>query len=253
MKKIALLLAAVFIVILAVLIIVRNDLNKHGMFRQYHGVFVMVAPADLKLYRSLLPQPLEMPNRPVVSVFVIDYIKVFPWPMTRYQEAAVSLRCKYRGEEGWHVKTMPVTKSVPNWGGRNLGFPKYVADTITLQSSGKTWKGEVKHAGETRLALEFTSENIREFTADEKELLNKGANKFKEPVFLLVPPDKGPVLQKIMVVQKVEPQWTIKEGMVKIDIAPKEPWAGLIPDGTMVPGLFQEYTGGAVLVPTKLQ
>jgi hypothetical protein len=253
MKKIITLFVVLLIVVVAVLLSVRYALNKHGMFRQFHGVFTAVEPANLELYRSLLPQPLEMPKRPMVSIFVVDYVKVFPWPMTRYQEAAVSLRCKYNGEEGWHVKTMPVTKSVPNWGGRGLGFPKYVADMITLQSSGQSWKGEVKQAGETKLALEFTSENMRKLTADEEELMKSRANQLKEPIFLFVPPDKGPILQKVMVVQKVDPQWKAKQGMVKITIAPKEPWAGLVPDGTKAPGLFQEFTGGAILVPIKLK
>jgi Acetoacetate decarboxylase (ADC). len=253
MKKVITSLVLVLIVVGAVLFSVRSALNKRGMFRQFHEISTAFEPANLELYRSLLPQPLEMPGRPVVAMFVIDYVEVFPWPMTRYQEGAVALRCKYNGEEGWHVKTMPVTKWVPNWGGRFLGFPKYVADEITLQSSGQSWKGEVKQAGETRLALEFTSENMRELTTDEKEFMESGAAQLKEPLFLFVPPDKGPTLQKVMVVQTVEPQWTAKQGMVKITIAPKEPWAGLLPAGSVAPGLFQEFTGGAILVPTKLK
>jgi hypothetical protein len=253
MKKIITSLLVILIVVLAVLVSVRYDYKKHGMFRQFHGIYTAVEPANMKLYRFLLPQPLEMPQRPMVSIFVVDYVKVFPWPMTRYQEAAVSLRCKYNGEEGWHVKTMPVTKSVPNWGGRNLGFPKYVADMISLQSSGKSWKGEVKQAGETKITLEFTSENMRELTAVEKEFMKSRTTQLKEPLFLFVPPDKGPTLQKVMVVQTVDPQWTTKQGIVKITIAPQEPWAGLVPAGTMAPGVFQEFTGGAILVPTKLK
>jgi acetoacetate decarboxylase len=232
---------------------VRSELKEHGMFRQFHGIFTVVEPANLELYRSLLPQPLEMPARPVVALFAVDYVEVFPWPMTPYREATVALRCKYNGEEGWHVKTMPVTKQVPNWGGRFLGFPKYVADEISLQSSGQNWEGEVKHAGDTRLALEFTTENMRELTADEKEFMESGVSQLKEPLFLFVPPDNGPTLQKVMVQQTVEPQWKAKQGMVKITVGSKEPWAGLIPAGTIAPGLFQEFTGGANLVPTKLK
>jgi hypothetical protein len=253
MKKAFTLLLVVLIVVGAVLFSVRSELKKRGMFRQFHGIFTAVEPANLELYRSLLPQPLEMPARPLVVLFAVDYVEVFPWPMTPYLEATVALRCTYNGEEGWHVKTMPVTKQVPNWGGRFLGFPKYVADEITLQSSGQSWKGEVKHAGRTKLTLEFGNEPMRELTPVENEFIVSGAAQLKEPLFLFVPPDKGPTLQKVNVQQTVDPHWTAKQGMVKITIDSNEPWAGLVPAGTVAPGLFQEFTGGAILVPTKLK
>ena len=109
MRKVIISLVLVLIVVGAVLFSVNSELSKRGMFRQFHGIYTLVKPANIELYRSLLPVPLEMPERPLVLIFTVDYVKVYPWPMTRYQEAAISLRCKYNGEEGWHVKTMPVT------------------------------------------------------------------------------------------------------------------------------------------------
>jgi hypothetical protein len=251
MRKVIISLVLVLIVVGAVLFSVNSELSKRGMFRQFHGIYTLVKPANIELYRSLLPVPLEMPERPLVLIFTVDYVKVYPWPMTRYQEAAISLRCKYNGEEGWHVKTMPVTKWVPNWGGRHLGFPKYVADEITLQATGQGWKGEVKHAGENKINLDFTFGNMRELTADEQAFMKSDAFKMEEPIFLFVPPDKGPTLQKVMLKQTVDPQRIIKQGMMKITIGSKEPWAGLVPAGTMIPGIFLEYNGGAILVPPK--
>jgi hypothetical protein len=54
-----------------------------------------------------------------------------------------------------------------------------------------------------------------------------------------------------MLKQTVDPQRIIKQGMMKITIGSKEPWAGLVPAGTMIPGIFLEYNGGAILVPPK--
>jgi hypothetical protein len=77
-------------------------------------------------------------------IFVADYAKIFPWPMARYQEAAVLLKSVWKGDEGWCVITMAVTKWLPMKGGRHLGFPKYIVDEITLTRDGENWKGQAR-------------------------------------------------------------------------------------------------------------
>lgn len=80
-----------------------------GMFREFSGVKTYLEPRDPALYRSLLPDPFSMPDAPVVMIFVADYVKVVPWPMTRYQEWAVGLKCVVKGEESWCVTNIAVT------------------------------------------------------------------------------------------------------------------------------------------------
>src|SRR5512138_2449065 len=80
---------------------------KGGMYRDFHALKAYFEPTDLALYRRLLPEPLDMPDLPVVMVFVADYIKVVSWMMPTYREAAVSLRSSYSGEVGWYILTMP--------------------------------------------------------------------------------------------------------------------------------------------------
>jgi hypothetical protein len=232
----------------------QKNIEVNGVFHEFRGIYTMVEPVDLELYRSLLPAPLEMPDQPMVSLFVVDYTEVHPWPMTRYQEGAVFLRCKYKGQEGWHCKTMPVTKWVPNQGGRNLGFPKYITKAISLYPDGYNWKGEVKDKDHLKLSLEFSPGLTRELVPQEAALLEAGPGKaLADPVFLFVPPDKGSVFQKVEMVNVIQPVWTASPGMVRITIGPDEPWAGLIAPGMVSPGFFAKFQGAANLVPTKLE
>lgn len=231
----------------------QKNIEAKGVFHEFQGIFTMVEPVDLELYRALLPQSLEMPDQPLVSMFVVDYIEVYPWPMTRYQEGTVALRCKYKGQEGWHVKTMPVTKWVADQGGRNLGFPKYVTKAISLNPDGNNWKGEVKDKGQLKLSLEFSPVITRALEPQEELLMNAGPGKaLADPIFLFVPPDKGTVFQKVCLVNVIPPSWTAEPGMVRITIGPGEPWVGLIAPGTVSPGFFAKFKGAANLVPTKL-
>jgi hypothetical protein len=221
-----------------------------GVFRKFHGIFLAVETKDVDLYASLLPKPLMMPERPTIYICIIDYESVGPWPMTRYQEGNVALRCKYNGVEGWHVKTMPVTKQFQCTAGRILGFPKYVADEISLRQTGDNWLGEVRHGGRTMLSVQYKRGLTRKLAAWEKTL--DSAHHLEEPLYLFVPPDKGPRFQQVTV-EKVKPdQWKAEVGMARIIIDKSEPWAGLIPPDTEVPAFFQQFTGGKVLVAKKL-
>ncbi len=226
--------------------------ENRGSFIEFYGIFTAVEPADLDLYESLLPKPLEMPDQPMVGLFVINYNHTNPWPFTPYLEGTVGLWCSYNGEEGWHVLTMPVTKRVSCEGGRALGFPKYVTKDISLWPADGGWKGEVKHEGELKLTLDYSPGLNRKLTALEEEVLRSDRNKVADPIFQFVPPDKGPDLNRVKFVHLVPPTWTVEEGMVKVTIGHDEPWAGLVKPGTETPGVLQKFTGGASLIPEKL-
>jgi Acetoacetate decarboxylase (ADC) len=225
--------------------------KEKGMWQDFPGIFTAVEATDLELYREILPKQFDMPERPVVAMFIVDYVIVVPLPMVPYLEGAVALSCKYKGEDTWHVVTMPVTDKVACKGGRSLGFPKYVADEIILQKDGDGWKAKVVHEGVTRMGLEFTPGLTRELKPLEKEVMEGPISRLEGAIYQLSPPEVGPAINKISLVPVVPANWETERGMVKITISPEDPWSGLIPAGTVSPGSYQRFTGGNNMVSKK--
>ncbi len=224
---------------------------ERNMWEDLQGIITMVEPKDLALYRELLPEQFAMPDQPMVGIFVLDYMDTEPWMITftkvlrPYLESSIFLRCKYKDQVGWHSLTMPVTDEAANIGGRRLGFPKYVADSIVLEKTDTGWKGIVEHQGKRPIALEFTPKPLAEIGTlvpiHDEFMKGDGDAKLKGPVILLDPPGEGP---KVRVLPCSPPSLAIKEtGMVKIILA--APWNGLVPDETVSPGLFERFTLGA--------
>ncbi len=247
MKKVFTMIVAVCLVFGMAMGCGFKSFKEKGMWQEFPGIYTAMEPADLKLYRELLPDDLDMPDRPIVAFFIVDYVIVVPYPMGPYLEGAVALSCKYKGVEGWHVLTMPVTTKVACKGGRSLGFPKYVADEITLSGN----KGVVRHDGDVRLSLEYTPGLTRALKSYEEEFMGGGVSRFEAQVFQLAPPDVGPALNRITLVPVVPSNWESEQGMVKIHISQADPWAGLIPDGAVSPGLFQTFNGGNNMASEK--
>lgn len=223
---------------------------KGGQFREFDGVTTHLEPKDVSLYRQVLPHPLTMPRRPIVTLFATDYIRVGPWPLTRYQEWSVLLRCAYNGEEGWFSLTMPVTKWVPMTGGRRIGFPKYIADEITVKHMGETVVASGKHKGVTQIKLEFRPGLTRSLTDWERQLMDDPTFFKAGDTFLLVPPGKGPRMLRITLENVVQPNWSPCPGMVQVQVDPSENWAGLIPSGSAFPGTTNHFVGGVNLTWT---
>ena len=231
--------------------------KERGTWQEFHGIFTGVEPADLELYRELLPAEMEMPERPAVGVFIVDYVIVVPCPHIPYLEGTLGIRGIYNGEEGWHTVTMPLSNDAVAalFGGRSVGFPKYPAD-VTLTQSGDNWQGVVTHEGVVRMSLNFTPGFTRELEPWEEEEMNSGLTRLEVPIF-----QKGPIedlsvegadLYHITLFDKVPATWESTQGMVEIHISPDDPWAGLIEPGTVSPGLFQEFTGGKEMDAEKV-
>ncbi len=224
--------------------------NTNGMFREFHGILAVMEPDDMDLYRSLLPDQFSMPETPMVSLAVIDYYNVGPWPMTAYLEGAVCLLCTYEGDEGWYVVNMPVTKKVSMMGGRSLGFPKYIADKIDLYPHENGWKGEVVHKGVNELILEFNSTQIS-LSQKEEQIYNK-ITAMEDSVYLLVPPAVGPTIHKNTFKHAVTPTIPyLAMGEVNFSIDPKMPWANLVKPEKTVHGGFSRFQGGAIISAEK--
>ena len=223
---------------------------RGGMFREFEGLSTQFEPKDPSLYRKLLPEPFAMPSQPVVMIFVADYVRVVPWPMTRYQEWSILLKSKWNGEEGWYSVTMPVTKWVAMSGGRYLGFPKYVADEITLARREETRVATAKYKGVVQLAIEFHPGTTRELAPWEKELA-ENESFFKGDAHQLVPPGRGPRAQKIILRHVTQAKWSPEQGMIHVRVDPSESWAGLVPDEGVFPGTYNHFNGGINLIAER--
>lgn len=223
---------------------------RGGMFREFEGLTTHFMPKDPSLYRKLLPGPFAVPGRPVVTVFVADYLRVVPWPMSRYQEWSVLLKSEWKGEEGWYSVTMPVTKWVAMLGGRYLGFPKYIADEIALAKRGENRAATSKHKGVVQLALDFHPGTRRHLVPWEKELADNESF-FKGDAHQLVPPGRGPRAQKIILRHFTQPKWSPENGMIRVRADPNQSWAGLVPDDGEFPGTYNHFIGGINLIAER--
>jgi len=142
--------------------------DKGTMYEEFDGIMVFYQPKDIALYKELLPDGFEMPNMPLVEVFVIDYYKMAPWAIKPYLEAAVSLLATYNGQEAWHCITMPVTTHESRLGGIiYLGFPK-VMGNISFQRNDKQYTGTLNAGDNTvmNISLDATGNRV---TSDEKK------------------------------------------------------------------------------------
>jgi hypothetical protein len=128
--------------------------SRGFMYEELDGITLYYIPQNTTLYRELLPSVFDMPDQPLVHVFVTDYYQMRPGTLPPYREVAVFLLCKYKGEPTWHCITMPVTDDRARLGGiRNLGYPKVMAD-ITFSRNAPIYSGIMKVDGKT--ILEYT-------------------------------------------------------------------------------------------------
>ena len=201
-------------------------------------------PADLELYRSLLPQQFDMPDQPLVVMTVADYYDV-TLPLVPYREGYVLLQCKYQGRTGWYTYTMPVDDKTANDGGRAIGFNKYVADRISLEEQDGLWTGRVVHGGRTvmEIVLTATGEPVTETSGGERAVL-----------FNLLPPGEGPKVNEVNSAASGEQTTVTTSGSATVKADAGEPWAGLLnPEGSTVSAVFQELTGDSVLEWSELE
>jgi hypothetical protein len=222
---------------------------ERNIWQDTYGIFTMVEPADLELYRELLPASFSMPDQPMVGVYLVHFVDTEPWPMTPtkflfpYYEATILLRCDYEGQIGWYSHVMPVSTEAAMIGGHRLGFPKYVADEWVLRPTEDGWFGAAVHEGRNRITLRFSAKpvsGLEKLTPLEQEFADgRGdAANLVGPVILLVPPGVGP---EVNVIPCSPPPLADRQvGSVRINLS--EPYDGLVPDGTVAAGLYQRFT-----------
>ena len=136
-------------------------------YHEFDGIHLFYKTNDIKTYRELLPDVFDMPDEPLVWVFVTDYYKMDK-ATEPYKEAALYLLSKYEGKKAWHCLTMPVTTEAARYGGvEYLGFPKIIGD-ISFERNEPGYKGILKLNNQTVMTLHHDTQG-RAVTAQEEE------------------------------------------------------------------------------------
>lgn len=84
------------------------------------GIYTVVEPVDLDLYRSYLQPPLIMPEKPLVSCMMVDFNRGNP--ITRYQEGWILIKAMCPDGQGGpvsceHASTEPADVCFGSCGG----------------------------------------------------------------------------------------------------------------------------------------
>jgi acetoacetate decarboxylase len=108
---------------------------------------------DPDVVRAILPKPLGPADEPLAQAFVARY------PETNfgvsYSEGALFLRAVYKEEPGWYCLAMPVDNDMAMVGGREqFGYPKKIAEEITLERTDDHVVGRVVRRGVEVLHIE---------------------------------------------------------------------------------------------------
>ena len=201
----------------------------------------------------LLPPPLEQADMPGGLIFIAEYPKTNLGP--GYHEAALFVRCKYKGQPGAYCLSMPIDNEARNYNGRDIfGFPKKMAN-IHYEKNGNRLHGWVERNGVRFLEIKGElSGTMPELPPSGPTYLFKGM-----PRIDLQPGFDGPVF---LAEQKTEIDLVELEiGSAQVTFQPSEtdPWHELdglsvimafhiVSHNTMLPGkLLQEVDQEAFL------
>ena len=212
------------------------------------GIFTVVEPADLDLYRSYMYSPLSMPDKPEVAAILVDYNHTGN-PITRYQEGFISVKAKRPdGKEAWLVVSMPVPNLLMCYMGVAWGLPKYVCDEMTVTPT----RAEAIYEGEVRFSLEMALASLDE---DDDALQKRIAIAMGNA--LTFHPTKGGTCL-INWYGRGRGGARLAEwqtGMVKVYVRPQDRWAGLIPANSETPGFYRRVvaTGGGDMIWEKVK
>jgi hypothetical protein len=142
----------------------------------------------LETYRSLVRAPYAMPERPAVALWFADATiphAFGPWRPAAFAEASIAIKVRHGAEEGWFHLSMPTDGQGNHDLGRDVGFPKYLAETAFTRS-GTGRSATAARAGRQTMALDWspgaaaTGDELRRWTL------------FRSPFFSFNPVFTGP-------------------------------------------------------------
>jgi len=121
-------------------------------------VYVMFA-TTMEAVERALPPPLEPADSLIGYAFIAEYPRTNFIPP--YNEAAVFIPCQYKGEAGAYCLAMPVTTDIAMIGGREVyGYPKKIAESITLTRNGNEIHGKCVRNGFTIIEVKGTLNDV---------------------------------------------------------------------------------------------
>jgi acetoacetate decarboxylase len=123
---------------------------------EYRSVEMLSAMfrTDPDVVRTILPKPLVPPDDPVGWAYVWRCPESNVADLS-YTEGALFVRAVYKGEPGWYPLAVPVDDDMAMIGGREwMGFPKKIAEDISLERTGNQVMGRVIRRGVEVLRIE---------------------------------------------------------------------------------------------------
>lgn len=122
---------------------------------RFYGAEMLLAlfRTDPAVVREVLPKPLKPAPEPLAMAFVANYPRTNFGPP--YYEGALFVVASYKGELGGYCLSMPVTNDTALIAGREqYGFPKKIAEDISLQVDDAHASGSVTRKGVKILEIE---------------------------------------------------------------------------------------------------
>lgn len=235
-----------------------QQLRNANWTAEFTGAEILAAVfrTDPSVLAQILPRPLRPPANPLALTFVAHY------PQTSfgtvYNEAALFVQAEYRGRSGMYCLSMPVDDDMAMAGGREaFGYPKKMAESISLETVGSKVIGSAVRKGTEILRIEAEPK-----TADGFEKLAmtgvpdpNGARSFEVTAYMFkhftAPSMRGfdylPRLVAEPIVLRPRPDVRFGDGRVTLTSSPFDP-LGEVPvvemvtcayglhDNTMLPG-----------------
>lgn len=121
---------------------------------------------DAEITERVIPDPLKPSPDPIAAVFIAKYPKTNTGSV--YNEAALTLIVEHEGEVGSYCLSMPVTEDMACIRGRErFGFPKKIADEISLEKTENSVRGRCIRKGTELIDLSLPFEE----EVEEEELI----------------------------------------------------------------------------------
>lgn len=129
-------------------------MSRREIEAKFIGAEMLIAlyRTDPEVVSRILPKPLKPFHEPLALAFIARY------PATNfdcvYNEGCLGLLATYKGELGGYCLSMPVTDDMALIGGREVhGFPKKIAEEISLVRKGKKVAGRIIRKGEEIMSM----------------------------------------------------------------------------------------------------
>jgi acetoacetate decarboxylase len=123
----------------------RNKKFAKGFLLGKVNMLIAMFKTDPAVIKRIIPPPLEPTPDALGMAYVAEFLE--PNFIAPYNEAALSVQVQYNNERGSYCLAMPVNNDLAMAAGREMyGFPKKIADSITLTRNGNAVHGKcIRH------------------------------------------------------------------------------------------------------------